>query len=70
MAADTYALIRRAMVERKRVHAAHKGHPRRMCPHVIGAKGGQERALFFQFAGSSIVNSSRAGTGAASSLTS
>jgi hypothetical protein len=24
-----------------------------MCPHVIGTKGGQARALFFQFGGSS-----------------
>jgi hypothetical protein len=24
-----------------------------MCPHVIGSKDGQPRALFFQFAGSS-----------------
>jgi hypothetical protein len=49
----TYALVRRAIAERRQVHAAYGGHQRRMCPHVIGTKAGQQRALFFQFAGSS-----------------
>jgi hypothetical protein len=50
---DTYALVRRAIEERRQVHATYDGHQRRMCPHVLGAKDGQPRALFFQFAGSS-----------------
>jgi hypothetical protein len=50
---DTYALVRRAIEERRQVHATYGGHQRRMCPHVIGARAGQERVLFFQFAGGS-----------------
>lgn len=49
----TYALVRRAIAERRQVHATYGGHRRRMCPHVIGSGGGQPRALFFQFAGAS-----------------
>jgi hypothetical protein len=50
---DTYALVRRAIEERRQVHATYAGHRRRMCPHVIGTRAGQQRALFFQFAGGS-----------------
>ncbi|MCW2987563.1 MAG: hypothetical protein JWM24_501 [Solirubrobacterales bacterium] len=50
---DTYALVRRAIEERRQVHATYAGHQRRMCPHIIGTQGGQPRALFFQFAGGS-----------------
>jgi hypothetical protein len=50
---DTYALVRRAIEERRQVHATYAGHQRRMCPHVIGTRAGQARALFFQFAGGS-----------------
>jgi hypothetical protein len=49
----TYALVRRAIEERRQVHATYAGHQRRMCPHVIGTRAGQPRALFFQFAGGS-----------------
>jgi hypothetical protein len=49
----TYALVRRAIEQRQQVHAAYDGHRRRMCPHVIGTRDGQPRALFFQFDGSS-----------------
>jgi len=48
---DTYALVRRAIVERQQLHASYDGHQRRMCPHVIGTKDGQARTLVFQFAG-------------------
>jgi hypothetical protein len=50
---DTYALVRRAIEERRQVHATYAGHQRRMCPHVIGTKDRRPRALFFQFAGGS-----------------
>ncbi len=53
MTADVYSLVRRAIVERKQVHAVFGGHERRLCPHVIGTRGGEPRALFFQFAGGS-----------------
>jgi hypothetical protein len=49
----TYALVRQAIEERRQVHATYGGHRRRMCPHVIGTKDGEPRALFFQFAGGS-----------------
>jgi hypothetical protein len=49
----TYALDRRAIEEKRQVHATYGGHRRRMCPHVLGARHGQPRALFFQFAGGS-----------------
>jgi hypothetical protein len=50
---NTYALVRRAIEERRQVHATYAGHQRRMCPHVIGTRAGRQRALFFQFAGGS-----------------
>jgi len=50
---DTYALVRRAIEERRQIHATYGGHQRRMCPHVIGTRDGQPRALFFQFGGTS-----------------
>ncbi len=49
----TYALVRLAIEQRRQVHATYSGHRRRMCPHVIGTRDGQPRALFFQFAGGS-----------------
>jgi hypothetical protein len=49
----TYAVVRRAIEERLQVHATYGGHRRRMCPHLIGTRDGQARALFFQFDGSS-----------------
>jgi len=50
---DTYALVRRAIMERRQVQATYDGHQRRMCPHVLGTANGRPRALFFQFAGGS-----------------
>jgi len=50
---DTYALVRRAVGERLQVQAVYGGHRRRMCPHLIGTRNGEPRALFFQFAGGS-----------------
>jgi hypothetical protein len=49
---SAYELVRRAVVEKKRVHAVFDSHPRQMCPHVVGTKNGRAQALFFQFAGS------------------
>lgn len=48
---DNYALICRAIAERKQVHALFDGRPRAFCPHVIGAWAGQPRVLGFQFDG-------------------
>jgi hypothetical protein len=49
----TYALVRRAVAERLQVDATYDGHRRRMCPHLVGTRAGEPRALFFQFAGGS-----------------
>jgi hypothetical protein len=48
---DAYDLICRAIVERKQVQALFDGRPRRFCPHAIGHRDGQPRALCFQFDG-------------------
>jgi hypothetical protein len=50
---DTYAVVRQAILDRWQIVATYRGHRRELCPHVIGTKDGCERALFFQFAGSS-----------------
>jgi hypothetical protein len=50
---ERYSIVRRAILDRQQIVATYHGHRREMCPHVIGTKDGSERALFFQFAGSS-----------------
>jgi uncharacterized protein len=50
---STFELIKQALLERKLVSAAYKGHRREMCPHVLGWKGDREHALFFQVGGES-----------------
>jgi hypothetical protein len=49
----TYALIRQAIAARQQVHASYADHPRLLCPHMIGTRAGEPRALFFQFGGTS-----------------
>lgn len=52
--ADTYALIRQAIENRRQVLATYRGHYREMCPHSLGVnKRGDRQALFYQFAGQS-----------------
>jgi hypothetical protein len=50
---STYSLIWQAIEECRQVHASYAGHPRLLCPHLIGTRAGEPRALFFQFGGSS-----------------
>jgi hypothetical protein len=50
---DVSSLVRRAIEQRQQVHAVFDGHRRQLCPHVIGTRDGQPRALFFQFGGTS-----------------
>lgn len=45
--------MRRALEQRRQVHAVYDGFSRRLCPHVIGTAAGRPRALFFQFEGGS-----------------
>jgi len=44
--------VRQAIIAKQQVVAMFAGHPREMCPHVIGTKNGRRQALFFQFGGS------------------
>jgi hypothetical protein len=53
MISTNYSTIRTAILGKKHVVATFQGHVREMCPHVIGTKGGRERALFYQFGGTS-----------------
>ena len=49
----TFLLLRKAIEEKKQVVADYNGHRREMCPHTLGWKRGREKALFYQFGGSS-----------------
>lgn len=40
-------------MNRQQVVAEYQGHIRQMCPHVIGSKRSREKALFYQFGGTS-----------------
>ena len=53
MEKSVYDLIRQAIIEKKQVVAIYNGHQREMCPHVIGTKNGRQKALFYQFGGTS-----------------
>jgi hypothetical protein len=48
----TYRLFERAMRERKPVVCMYQGHPRAICPIILGHTDGAEKALTFQFEGS------------------
>ena len=50
---STYLIVRQALVRRQQVVAEYHGHIREMCPHVIGTKEEREKALFYQFGGTS-----------------
>jgi hypothetical protein len=48
----TYELIARAMAGRQQVLCFYQGHPRALCPTILGHTDGQECTLAYQFAGS------------------
>ena len=50
---SNYDLIAQAMIKRQQVLCFYQGHPRAICPAILGHTDGQERTLAFQFAGSS-----------------
>jgi hypothetical protein len=50
---EAYIVIRNALLNRQQVVATYHGHPREMCPHILGTKDGREAGLFYQFGGSS-----------------
>jgi len=49
----TYQLFRRAILDRKQITCFYHGCYRELCPHVLGHKDGQEKALAYQFGGQS-----------------
>jgi len=50
---EVFALIWDAIVKKKPILARYRGHPRVLCPHVLGYKDGKEQCLFYQCGGSS-----------------
>ncbi|MBV9460819.1 MAG: hypothetical protein JO141_25400 [Bradyrhizobium sp.] len=52
MVSQTYELIARAMADRRQVLCLYQGHPRALCPTILGHTDGQECTLAYQFAGS------------------
>lgn len=53
MTTTTYEIVKAAMLKRRPVRATYHGRPRVLCPHVLGASGDEERALFLQTGGES-----------------
>ena len=51
--ATAYEIIREAIQKKLVIKAFYKNHPREMCPHAIGTKNGRQKAMFYQFGGSS-----------------
>lgn len=51
MPSRTYLLFERAMRERRPLVCLYKGHPRAVCPIVLGHTDGAEMALTWQFDG-------------------
>ena len=48
-----YDLFARAIIERRQIVCVYEGHPRELCPIILGHSRGEEKALTFQFGGSS-----------------
>jgi len=53
MPSATYALFRRAILDRKLIVCRYQGKRREVAPHVLGFKNRIEKALVFQFGGES-----------------
>jgi hypothetical protein len=53
MPSDTYEIFRQAILAKQQVVCTYQGRFREVCPHTLGYKAGQEKALTFQFAGQS-----------------
>jgi hypothetical protein len=52
MPSRTYELFAEAMAARKPIACVYHGHPRAICPIILGHTDGAEKALTWQFAGS------------------
>ena len=51
MHSTSFKLFHRAILERKQVTCLYNDHYREICPHILGHKEGEEKALVFQFGG-------------------
>jgi hypothetical protein len=51
MPSANYLLIRDAIRNEQQITCTYQGHPRELCPHVIGRTSGEERLLAWQFGG-------------------
>lgn len=52
MPSHTYELFAEAMAAKKPLVCMYQGHPRALCPIILGHTGGAEKALTWQFGGS------------------
>lgn len=50
-AAATWALLKAALTNQRRVHIHYQGHDRVICPHILGWKNNEPRVLAYQLAG-------------------
>ena len=48
---DAYSVLRDAIINKMQVTCTYHGHPRELCPHVIGTKNDVRHVLSFQFGG-------------------
>ena len=53
MPSATYKLFRQAMFDERRVSCLYDGHPRELCPIVLGRSNGEEKVLAYQVGGTS-----------------
>jgi len=53
MPSATYALFRRAILDRKLIACRYQGKQREVAPHILGFKNRIEKVLVFQFGGES-----------------
>jgi len=51
MPSRTYGLFTEAMAARRPIACVYQGHPRAICPIILGHSDGEEKALTWQFAG-------------------
>jgi predicted nucleic acid-binding protein len=48
---EAFRLFHRAILERKQITCVYQGHHREICPHILGHSNGSEKALVYQFGG-------------------
>src|SRR3954464_14811849 len=51
MPSANYVIVRDAIRNEQQITCSYQGHPRELCPHIIGHTNGEERLLAGQFGG-------------------